>query len=226
MKQHNNKRKIVQSAKIILFASFLLAGCGQKSETVFEMTDSGVIQATETEETSETTEHTAEAEETAGTQEQVPEKEADVIVVQVSGAVRSPGVFETEPDSRVYQVIEMAGGFTEDAFDESINQAEVVQDGQKITVLTRKEWEESGADLQAVMSGASVPAGQQDGRVNINTADTEELCSLTGVGETRAQAIIDYREKNGSFRSVEGIMEVPGIKEGLFEKIKDSIKTE
>ena len=226
MKQHKNKGKIVQSAKIILFASFLLAGCGQKSETVFEMTDSAVIQATETGETSEMTENTVEAEETARTQEQVPEKETDVIVVQVSGAVHNPGVFETEPDSRVYQVIAMAGGFTVDAFDESINQAEVVQDGQKITVLTREEWEESGADLQAAMSGASVPAGQTDGRVNINTADTEELCSLTGVGETRAQAIIDYREKNGSFRSVEGIMEVPGIKEGLFEKIKDSIKTE
>ena len=111
-----------------------------------------------------------------------------------------------------------AGGLKEGAAAESLNQAQEAQDGQQIYVPSIEE--ASGGEA----SEAGVPAEASDGKMNLNTAAKEQLMTLTGIGEAKAAAIIRYREENGGFRSIEELMEVEGIKEGVFNKIKDQIK--
>ena len=164
-------------------------------------------------------ERTSGAEETGSTSE-------DVLCVYICGAVVRPGVYELPTGSRVYAAIEAAGGFTEEADPRQVNQAAVLADGQQITVLTREELA-SGAGVPGTGNGASPAAdgveAKRSARVNINTATAEELETLSGIGESRAQDIIAYRTENGSFQSIEDIMKVTGIKQALFNKIKDEI---
>lgn len=115
--------------------------------------------------------------------------------------------------SRLYELIDMAGGFTEDAAADSLNQVELLSDGQKITVMSKAEAETAAVEAD------------DNGLININTADISSLTTLTGIGEVRAKDIITYREKNGDFKSPEDIMKVPGIKDSLYSKIKDKITT-
>lgn len=169
--------------------------------------------------------------------EAVSDKEMQqaMIYVDVCGAVANPGVFQLVAGSRVFQAIEAAGGYLPEAALTCVNRAGVLTDGQQLYILTQEEMERQGLD-PAEMSGASdgqmngsAGTGQntgmtaQDNRININTADEAQLTTLTGIGATRAQAIIAYREENGSFAVIEDIMNVQGIKEGTFAKIKDKI---
>ncbi len=135
---------------------------------------------------------------------------ADSIFVYVCGAVEQEGVYELSLGSRVYEAIQMAGGFSETAAVSQINQAEILEDEMKIYVPTIDE--------------AATMQEEEDGKTNLNTASKEELMKLSGVGEAKAQAILQYREEHGRFQSVEEIMNIPGIKQGLFEKIKHDIK--
>ena len=140
-------------------------------------------------------------------------------VVHVCGQVKEPGVYELEPGSRVYQAVEMAGGFGPDAASWYLNLAQEVADGMKIQVPTEEEalaWGNSGGSL-------SVGQGQTETKVNLNTADEEQLMTLTGIGEVRAEDITAYRQEHGPFRQIEDIMQVSGIKEAAFAKIKDDI---
>lgn len=172
--------------------------------------------------------------------EAVSDKEMQqaMIYVDVCGAVANPGVFQLAAGSRVFQAIEAAGGYLPEAALTCVNRAGVLTDGQQLYILTQEEMERQGRD-PVEMAGASDgqmngSAGtgqntgmtaqvQQDNRININTADEAQLTTLTGIGATRAQAIIAYREENGPFASIEDIMNVQGIKEGTFAKIKDEI---
>ncbi len=144
-------------------------------------------------------------------------------VVHICGAVAAPGVYILEEGSRVYQVIEQAGGFCEDAEEAYLNQAELLVDGMKLYVPTKEEAAQAGAsgNWQNTISAAALET--KESLVNINTADEELLCTLPGVGSSKAKSIIAYREKNGDFQTIEDIMNVEGIKDGLFQKIKDSI---
>ena len=159
----------------------------------------------------------AEAEENA-------EKQAgtSMLMVHICGAVNKPGVYPLEVGSRLYQAIEAAGGFSEDAGEEYLNLAEELKDGEKIYVPTIKEAEAQSLTKQESISVSTEEVN--DGKVNINTASLEMLCTLPGIGEGKAERILAYREKNGSFECPEDIMKVEGIKEGLFQKIKDKIK--
>ena len=166
------------------------------------------------------------------------ETQPEMIYVDVCGAVANPGVFQLAVGSRVFQAIEAAGGYLPEAVQNCVNRAGVLTDGQQLYILTQEEMERQGLD-PAEMSGASDgqmngSAGtgqntgmnaqvQQDNRININTADEAQLTTLTGIGATRAQAIISYRQENGPFAVIEDIMNVQGIKEGTFAKIKDEI---
>ncbi len=156
-------------------------------------------------------------------------------VVHICGAVKEPGVYTLESGERIYQAIEKAGGFREDAQQDYLNQADLLSDGMKIYVPTQEEVREAGdtAKWTAVSagegaSGQTAEAGKAEGGgdpalVNINTAGEEQLCTLPGVGSAKAKSIIAYRELNGAYRTIEEIMNVEGIKDGLFRKIKDSI---
>jgi competence protein ComEA len=183
--------------------------------------------------------HTSDADIDNGS-EAVSDKEMQqaMIYVDVCGAVANPGVFQLAAGSRVFQAIEAAGGYLPEAALTCVNRAGVLTDGQQLYILTQEEMERQGLD-PAEMAKASDgqmngSAGtgqntgmaaqvQQDNRININTADEAQLTTLTGIGATRAQAIIAYREENGPFAAIEDIMNVQGIKEGTFAKIKDEI---
>lgn len=141
------------------------------------------------------------------------------IYVDVCGAVKYPGVYELDEDARTFEALERAGGLLDEACTAAVNQAEKLQDGQKLYIPTKEEWEWNHLPED---SGVQLPVS--DGLVNINTADVEELCSLPGVGESRAKAIIQYREEHGAFGAIEEIQNVSGIKNGLFLKMKDLIK--
>jgi len=166
------------------------------------------------------------------------ETQPEMIYVDVCGAVANPGVFQLATGSRVFQAIEAAGGYLPEAVQNCVNRAGVLTDGQQLYILTQEEMERQGLD-PAEMAGASdgqmngsagtgqntgiAAQAQQDNRININTADETQLTTLTGIGATRAQAIIAYRQENGPFAAIEDIMNVQGIKEGTFAKIKDEI---
>lgn len=141
-----------------------------------------------------------------------------IIYIDLGGAVAKPGVYKVSPDTRLYMVIEMAGGLTEDADTNSVNQASFVEDGEKIVIPSKGDISAAPADMQ----GADAASADASGLVNINTAAKDELMTLNGIGEVMAERIIEHR-KNNRFRNKEDIMSVKGIGSGIYEKIKDSI---
>ncbi|MBP9001258.1 MAG: helix-hairpin-helix domain-containing protein [Lachnospiraceae bacterium] len=145
------------------------------------------------------------------------------IKVYVCGAVQRPDVYEISADSRIVDAVSAAGGFAIDAYPEAMNLAETVSDGSRIYVPTKEEVDALAVVYSDTGSGSGDTTSDSTGRVNINTATLEELTTLPGIGDTRARAIIDYREQNGAFGNIEEIMQVTGIKEKSFSKIKDSI---
>ena len=167
----------------------------------------------------------------------VPAQPPEEIYVDVCGAVVQPGVYAMKSDSRVFQAIEAAGGFLPDAAGTSINQACALSDGQQIYVPTKEEAEKGMAGQPsggaadpgtggAVTEAAGTGETQDSGTVNLNTADSAALQTLPGIGEAKAQAILAYREEKGGFSGTEELMNVPGIKESTFSKIKDKIAVE
>lgn len=165
-------------------------------------------------------------------------QQATVCYVHIYGAVVNPGVYELQQGSRIFQAVSAAGGFTEEACQDYVNQARQVSDGMKIWIPTEKEAldfpKKSGDGIETVGTQAadvgSAGAGANPGAgaagsvlVNINTATVEQLCTLNGIGESRAKTIIAYREAHGAFAKKEDIMKVTGIKESSYSKIKDQI---
>ncbi|HIY62722.1 MAG TPA: helix-hairpin-helix domain-containing protein [Candidatus Mediterraneibacter stercoripullorum] len=146
------------------------------------------------------------------------------VFVYVCGAVKEPGVYELEKGARVFEAVELAGGATEDAAQEILDQARTVTDGETIYMPTEEEAGEYERNLHDGQSGSGlISDGGGKEKVNINTAGKEELMTLTGIGEAKAQSILDYRDEHGEFQSTEELMEISGIKEGVFNKIKDEI---
>lgn len=146
--------------------------------------------------------------------------------VHICGAVMNPGVYCVTEGSRLYEVILAAGGMTADAMDEAVNQAQEVTDGMQVYIPSRTQ-ETAGegrmSGQEPLLTG-NAGATAQDTRIDLNTAGVEALCTLPGVGETRARAIIAYRQEHGAFQSTEELMNVTGIKAGVYEKIKELIK--
>ncbi|QUI23889.1 helix-hairpin-helix domain-containing protein [Vallitalea pronyensis] len=141
------------------------------------------------------------------------EDEKNTIIVHICGAVKNEGVYEVEEGARVFDALALAGGLVEDAATDYVNLAREIQDGEQITFPTEQQIED----------GAFETKGEASDYININTASASELMELSGVGESRAELIVTYRKENGPFQSKEDIMLVSGIKEGLFQKIKDFI---
>lgn len=132
------------------------------------------------------------------------------LMVHVCGAVAQPGVYELAKGSRVCDAVAAAGGMLDTADREAVNLAQPLEDAQQVRVPVQGE--------------AAVAASEETGgKVNLNKADKEQLMTLSGIGESKAEAILRYREKAGGFRSVEELMNVEGIKEGTYNKIKDDV---
>lgn len=218
---------------LILFLATLSACSGRRSveyQAVNEIVSESSLLETEGEEETaadETADQVSEAE--AGLQQM----EEVSLFVDISGEVLHPGVYELPVGNRIFHAVSAAGGFTDQAEIRCINQADLLYDGEKIYVYSIAEAERLGGWMQ--LNGIESPSQSANltqradetsggsGKVNINQADKTELMSLTGVGEARADAIISYRETNGAFSTIEDIMNVSGIKEKLFEQIKDKI---
>lgn|SRR5690554_2845407 len=149
------------------------------------------------------------------------ENQAEVkkILVHVAGEVINPGVYELFEGSRVIDAVELAGGATSKAELNIINLAAFISDGQQIYVPSSEE----STSIFSHHPGLITDSGHDTGKVNINTANSQELQSLSGIGPGKAQGIIEYRNKNGSFCSPEDLLNVSGIGEKTFEKIKDRI---
>lgn len=160
------------------------------------------------------------------------------IYVHICGAVVNPGVYELEAGSRVFEGIKAAGGFSENACEDYVNQAGPLSDGERLVIPTVEEveqakedgtyqvlWAAGTADKGTLDTGEDKTgsSGNSDGLVNINTATESELGNVKGIGAGKAAAIVQYRQENGNFASIEDIMKVSGIKEGTYEKIKDKI---
>ena len=148
------------------------------------------------------------------------------IFVHVCGQVNAPAVYEFENGARVVEAIEKAGGFMENAATDYLNLAKVLTDGEKIYVPDKEEALGLNPVNVDTAQGNVADAKDTNTKVNINTASKEELLSLKGIGDSRAQDIINYRTENGKFAAIEDIMKVPGIKQGAFNKIKDNIRVE
>lgn len=176
-------------------------------------------------------------------QEPLPRQTESVrFYVHICGEVRNPGVYEVAPGSRIFQVVELAGGLTGEAAQDYLNMALETADGMKITVPSREDaaaWERGApgegdgqgqapgerawVETPAAASGETGAGETRPGKINLNTADREELMTLRGIGEAKAEAIIRYREEQGPFQTIEEIMNISGIKEAAFQKIKDDI---
>ncbi len=141
----------------------------------------------------------------------VPAENDRLICVHVCGQVCRPGVVMLPEGSRAWEAVEAAGGLAGEAWEAAVNLAAVLGDGEKLYIPAIGE---------AVVKEVCETDG---GLVNLNTADAGRLQTLPGIGESRAADILSYREKNGIFRSAEEIMQVPGIKESTYEKIRDLI---
>lgn len=170
-----------------------------------------------------------------GTEKQ-PAELPKTCVVHICGAVRKPGVYELPEGSRVMDAVDAGGGFVEEADPNACNLAEELVDGCQIYIMTKSESHEAQESARvAGIQPDSVPAGnaaggkddaagQKDtGKVNLNLADAAMLKTLPGIGDSKAAAIISFREEHGGFSSIEDIMKVSGIKQAAFDKIKDKI---
>ena len=168
--------------------------------------------------------------------ENIETNDSQSFVVYVAGYVNNPGVYELKEGSRIIDAIDSAGGYSKEAYENYLNLASLIADGQMIYVPSEEEVSQGNVESIAGNGGTSGigvngnggnsgsnGTGNSGGLVNINSASKEELMTLPGIGESKADKIIAYREENGRFSTPEGIMEISGIKDGLYNKIKDKI---
>ena len=194
--------------------------------------NAGVDSARSQPESEETESAMAVAKIAMGADNEGVEASVQKIVVHVCGAVASPGVYELDEGSRIIDAVNRADGLLLSAASDYVNLAAVISDGEKIWIPTVEEVNELEQNPEAFSSimetggNTFVKEASQtadSGKVNINTADKELLCTLPGIGNTRAESIIAYRENHGGFSNIEDIMKVSGIKENSFQKIKEYI---
>ncbi len=150
--------------------------------------------------------------------EEKEEKESTKIVVDIKGEVKKPDIYWLKEDSIIEDLINIAGGVTEEGDLSKINRAEKLNNHEVVVIPNINDEESEG---ETIIS--STINNNKDNKININTANSAELDSLSGIGPSKAEAIIKYREENGNFKTIEEIKNVTGIGEGLFEKFKENI---
>lgn len=200
-------RKILLKQMGVLLGTLLvvcLCSCGRNTVSYIEK-ESAASEETESEQESEQV-------------DKEPESEKQMIYVYVCGQVENPGVYTLLEGSRIYDVFVLAGGFTEEADTDYWNQARLLKDGEMIYVPSKEEVKDSPFEWE------NTGAANETDKVNINTATKEELMTLPGIGETRALAILAYRQANGPFSSLEELKQVEGIKDAVFSKMKEYIE--
>ena len=226
------KKKYLFRLSALILLCGVLSGCGFQKEVLLEYsghTWEAAVQKGEDSRNKESqdeevqvitgqiTRETVSNEKENGGTTSMNASDPDMIYVHICGQVVHPGVYQVPADARVFSVIQMAGGLTEEAAEAGVNQAQTLVDGQMIYVPA------SGEEVSGMTDTNSTSDSAGNGKVNINTADLETLMGLPGIGEGKARSILQYRQEQGAFRSIEEIMNVDGIKEGTYSKFKDQI---
>ena len=196
------KKRLICAVLLMIFvgAAGLLFGKKFPGSAAGQAGSSGTLRWSRPEESTQ-------AEETGATTQEAR------LTVYICGEVRRPGVSELPTDGRLCDAVALAGGVTGSAAADAVNMAEPLTDGMRYYIPSRSESEEG-----------KLYEDPQDQRVNLNTATREELMTLSGIGQTRAENILAYREAHGKFRSIEELTEVSGISEGILSQIKDQIR--
>ena len=224
------KVKIVISVFAVVF---VLCGCRKEKQTVFTDTGYASVSSGSSLYGSDLGETHTDAESGSGDQQEqvrqdltdadLPEKN-NTICVFVCGAVCCEGVYELPESARVIDAVEAAGGYSEDADRAYVNQAEYVYDTQRIEIPTAEEAQRlREIAVEAGEADRDLVSARENGLIDINTADKQELMRIPGIGESKADRIIEYRQIHGRFGSAEELMNVSGIGSGMFEKMKDCI---
>ena len=218
----------MQYIKILIAGCMLaavLCGCGRQAMLLTseaQMTETQMVDDTAREETEvSSTEVLA----TTATEADIA-KQPDEVAVYVCGAVRQPGVYYVTGSAIKETAVQMAGGFTDDADVTYVNLAQTVVEGEQIYIPTVEETSgislsERETDGTSAQDAPAVKNVETDGKININTAGKDTLMTLPGIGESKADAIIAYREARGKFQNTEELMNIRGIKEGIYNQIKD-----
>lgn len=213
------REKIYNILLVIIFTCVIFFGCGADDSDKInvdlkERTVSDIVTEYSTERLS------------------ISEEASEQIFVYINGAVKNSGVYCVSENARIYHVIRMAGGMTAGAYKDGLNLAEKVYDGQNIHVMTKKQYKKQKSEANQQTNNLNVKTDNEDTQnsgadiseiVNINIATAEQLTSLPGIGETKAAAIVAYRDKNGRFYSIEDIKNVSGIGEATFTNIESKI---
>ena len=165
---------------------------------------------------------------TENTVEENSSEEEKIIIVHITGAVKTPGIVKLKEGSRIEDAINMAGGLTEDADISNVNLAYVLDDGVKIKIPSNLDIDITEDPIttengENIIEEETISKNKEESSLNINKATKEELQNLPGIGQELASRIVDYREQNGKFSNIEDIKNVSGIGESKFEKIKDLI---
>ncbi|AWK50769.1 competence protein ComEA [Clostridium beijerinckii] len=146
------------------------------------------------------------------------------IVVEIKGEIKKPDVYTLNENAIVKELIEVAGGLTENADLSNINRAKKLQNHELVYIANKNDITREGINTNSELN-TNNSQGISNNIVNINTATIEQLKTLDGIGDSKANSIIEYREQNGGFKSKEDIKNVTGIGEKMFEKIKEQIET-
>lgn len=213
-------KRLCSMTCLILINVIILSGCKENdSVTVYKNDTSD----TNRESTLDKINHDnlTDMNESAQNKSSTDQENTQDIYIQVCGAVNQPGVYKVRNSLRVYEVIEIAGGVTGEAATDVMNLASVITDEMKIYVPSKKEVEEG--NYSSENSGTLSEKSSNSDKININSATLDMLMQLPGIGEAKATAIITYREQNGKFKCIEDVMNISGIKESAFNKIKDLI---
>ena len=205
----------------VIFCFFLWMTCGAGNSMEAETSDTDVT-ALSTSSSKQSSQSISEASSQSKTEGS--EKEKSKVTVDVKGAVANPGVYTLKASARVIDAIKAAGGMTEDADAKSVNLAASLSDEEVVYVATKDEnLSVLGQSGTGQVSDKGGQTSAKDGKINLNTATSEELQTISGIGAKRAEDIIAYRESHGGFQSVDDLKNVSGIGDKTLEKIRESL---
>lgn len=224
VKRHSRKGKTMKhfiryylAAGLLGMTILFAAGCAGQNNTTYSL--KGELPLAE----EDAAESGTPAGETVNAAAEIRNADSDTVLVHICGEVQTPGVYELACDSRICDVLLLAGGFTADADTEAVNMAAGIEDGMQIVIPAETDRTSETTGNSSDRTGETVAGKTESQPVNINKADKETLMSLPGIGAGKAEAVIAYREAGGVFKDIKDIMLVDGIKEGVYAKIKDKI---
>lgn len=215
VKRHSRKGKTMKhfiryylAAGLLGMTILFAAGCAGQNNTTYSLKGELPL---------------AEEDTSGGADSTARNRDSDTVLVHICGEVQTPGVYELTADSRICDVLLLAGGFTTNADTEAVNMAAGIEDGMQIVIPAETDRTSETTGNSFYRTGETAAGKTESQPVNINTADKETLMSLPGIGAGKAEAVIAYREAGGIFKDIKDIMLVDGIKEGVYAKIKDKI---